>query len=303
MWCAKGGRSGGNSAQAKLTRRRLLKEFKDIKASGLSMVDSPFNGTDEEMGVRLYPTSNILEWHFSFLGAPDSVYEQGVYHGRILLPKDYPRRAPQIAICTPNGRWEVNKFICLSATAFHQETWDSSWNLRTLVMALRGHMLTSPVEIGAISTNLEHRRTLADLSRDYQCPMCRVRHCDLLDPTYGFGEGADMDEEAAVCKRGQGGGGGVATTGAGALTHSIMAPPMQQRRRRRQRRHMDHKLTNRVIAKEMRLHVVDEERRVLARRQRHKLVRQVFIFLASIFMSKFINSMGGKSFVSFSVTV
>ena len=88
----------------------------------------------------------------------------------------------------------------------------------------------------------------------------------------------------------------MATTGARALTQSIMAPPTQQRRRR-------HKLTNRVIAKEMRLRVVDEERRALARRQRHKLVRQVFIFLASIFMSKFINSIGGKSFVSFSVTV
>ena len=30
--------------------------------------------------------------------------------------KDYPRSAPSICVMTPNGRWEPNKNICLSAT-------------------------------------------------------------------------------------------------------------------------------------------------------------------------------------------
>ena len=62
-----------------------------------------------------------------------------------------------IAIMTPNGRWEVGKPICLSATAYHQETWDPSWNLRTLVMALRGHMMTYPREIGGIISTARRR--------------------------------------------------------------------------------------------------------------------------------------------------
>jgi len=90
----------------------------------------------------------------------------------------------------------------------------------------------------------------------------------------------------------------VVATGAGPLTQGGTAMLTQQRRRQR---HMDRKLTNRAIAKEMRLRVNEE--RALARRQRKKMVRQVFIFLVCIFMSQLINSMGGKSFVSFSVSV
>lgn len=59
---AKGGSS--RSPERKLTRRRLIKEFKDIKKMGLSLMDSPFNGTVDELGVRLHPTSNLFEWHF-----------------------------------------------------------------------------------------------------------------------------------------------------------------------------------------------------------------------------------------------
>lgn len=32
--------------------------------------------------------------------------------------------------------------ICLSASAFHQETWQPAWTVRTLVSALRAHMAT-----------------------------------------------------------------------------------------------------------------------------------------------------------------
>jgi hypothetical protein len=68
---------------------------------------------------------------------------------------------------------------CL-ASSYHQETWDMKWNLRTLVLALRGHMLTQPREIGSVLTTPERRKDLAYLSRDYVCKYCGTSHRELL---------------------------------------------------------------------------------------------------------------------------
>jgi hypothetical protein len=79
--------------------------------------------------------------------------------------------------------YQVGKDICLSATAYHQETWDPTWNLRTLVMALRGHMLSYPKEIGAILTSVERQKTLAKFSRNWMCKICGVHHSSLSEST------------------------------------------------------------------------------------------------------------------------
>jgi hypothetical protein len=37
---------------------------------------------------------------------------------------------------TPNGRFEVNKKICLTNTSYHQESWaPAGWNIRTFLEA------------------------------------------------------------------------------------------------------------------------------------------------------------------------
>ena len=176
-----GGKDHNHKSQVSITRQRVIKELRDIGLQEL-LPCFPFNKTAEEVGVRLQPTENLLEWHFSFTGIESSQYDGGVYHGRIILPKDYPRKAPMIAVMTPNGRWEAGKPICLSATAYHQETWDPSWNLRTLVMALRGHMMTYPREIGGIHSSAEKKLLLADASRHYVCPECGMSHNNMLKP-------------------------------------------------------------------------------------------------------------------------
>lgn len=71
-------------------------------------------------------------------------------------------------------------FVVYTATSHHQETWDPNWNLRTLVMALRGHILTQPREIGGILTTVEHQQNLAALSREWSCPICGIQHAGLL---------------------------------------------------------------------------------------------------------------------------
>ena len=163
-----------------LSRKRILSELREIK-NQLITLDVPFNTSSDEIGVRLSPMrSNLLEWHFSFTGISGSPYSEGIYHGRIMLHPEYPRKAPSICMLTPTGRWEVGKDICLSATAHHQETWNPSWNLRTLVMALRGYMVCKPGEIGSISTTADRQRTLALQSVHWACPICGVSHGSLM---------------------------------------------------------------------------------------------------------------------------
>ena len=175
-----GGQSSAQDKALALTRKRIISELKELSIQRL-LLDVAFNASLEECGVRLAPlSSNLLEWHFSFTGVQDSAYDGGVYHGRIRLHPEYPRKAPSISMLTPTGRWEVGKEICLSASAYHQETWDMNWNLRTLVMSLRGFILSQPREIGGILTTSDKQKELAALSRDWACPVCGIRHADLL---------------------------------------------------------------------------------------------------------------------------
>jgi len=74
--------------------------------------------------IRLGPLhNNLLHWHFSIRGPSHSDYERGIYHGRIILPKDYPGSPPRVQVLTPSGRFVTGEDICLSASAFHPETW------------------------------------------------------------------------------------------------------------------------------------------------------------------------------------
>eukprot|EP00600_Ochromonadales_sp_CCMP1393_P005853 CAMPEP_0174961698 /NCGR_PEP_ID=MMETSP0004_2-20121128/4385_1 /TAXON_ID=420556 /ORGANISM="Ochromonas sp., Strain CCMP1393" /LENGTH=264 /DNA_ID=CAMNT_0016210173 /DNA_START=150 /DNA_END=944 /DNA_ORIENTATION=+ len=122
----------------------------------------------------------MLEWHFSFTGVEGTPYEGGVYHGRIKLHREYPQKAPAISMMTPSGRWVVNQDICLSASAHHPETWNPNWNLRTLVLSLRGFMTTKPAEIGSIRSTVAQQQLYAQLSRSFRCPCCDLTHAHLL---------------------------------------------------------------------------------------------------------------------------
>lgn len=192
-----GGQSTGQDKALALTRKRIISELKELSIQRL-LLDVAFNTSRDECGVRLAPlSSNLLEWHFSFTGVQDSAYDGGVYHGRIRLHPEYPRKAPSISMLTPTGRWEVGKEICLSASAYHQETWDMNWNLRTLVMSLRGFILSQPREIGGILTTSDKQRELAASSRDWACPVCGIRHADLLPSA----QSAQVDELQGLLPR------------------------------------------------------------------------------------------------------
>lgn len=58
--------------------------------------------------------------------------------------------------------------------------WNPNWNLRTLVLSLRGFMTTQPRELGSMSAPRDLQRHLASSSRHWACPICGVRHSLLL---------------------------------------------------------------------------------------------------------------------------
>lgn len=43
---------------------------------------------------------NLFEWHFTVQGPPNTEFEGGFYHGRILLPSQYPMQPPNIILLT-----------------------------------------------------------------------------------------------------------------------------------------------------------------------------------------------------------
>lgn len=65
-------------------------------------------------------------------------------------------------IFQPNGRFEINKKICLSISGHHPETWQPSWSIRTALMALIAFMPTpGNGTIGSLDYTTEERQALA----------------------------------------------------------------------------------------------------------------------------------------------
>lgn len=50
---------------------------------------------------------NMFEWHFTIRGPADSSFADGIYHGRILLPTDYPFKPPNIVFLTVSSTFCV----------------------------------------------------------------------------------------------------------------------------------------------------------------------------------------------------
>lgn len=157
--------------------RRIMAEVKELRA---------LSSAPDAMFVAAPLDSDLFEWHFSVRGPPDTAFASGVYHGRILLPPEYPLKAPEIMLLTPNGRFELNTAICLSVTAHHQETWQPSWGIRTILTALIGFMPSAAEGLGALDFPDHERRKLALRSHSWSCPRCGAKPAEQLPPTCTF---------------------------------------------------------------------------------------------------------------------
>ncbi|KAK7203305.1 ubiquitin-conjugating enzyme/RWD-like protein, partial [Myxozyma melibiosi] len=149
--------------------RRILREAKELAEADPDIYAAPAE-------------DDLFEWHFVIRGPPSSVYEHGLYHGRINLPSNYPMSPPSFRFLHDSGRFEVNREICLSISNFHVEEWQPAWGIRMALVALRSFMLTSADgAVGSIDgVPDETRRKIAERSRSFVCPKCRVRNDCLL---------------------------------------------------------------------------------------------------------------------------
>lgn len=117
--------------------------------------------------------NDMFEWHFTVRGAEGTDFEGGIYHGRILLPAEYPFKPPHIIFLTPSGRFETNTKICLSFSAYHPELWQPAWGIRLILEALISFLPTpGDGAIGALDWSPAERKRLAKESQKFCCPQC-----------------------------------------------------------------------------------------------------------------------------------
>jgi ubiquitin-conjugating enzyme E2 J2 len=107
---------------------------------------------------------NVLEWHLLMQGPHDTPFEGGWYVARIKFPEQYPFKPPDLYMCTPNGRFETGKKLCMSMSSFHPETWNPSWNVSKVALGMLSFLLEDELTTGAIRTSEEQKREYAEAS-------------------------------------------------------------------------------------------------------------------------------------------
>ena len=152
----------GQFSTKNTTIKRILKEANELSTKPSSdFVASPLE-------------KDFFEWHFTLRGPPaPSPFENGIYHGRIVLPAAYPMKPPSFRFLTPTGRFEVNREICLSISGHHEETWQPAWGIRTALVAIRSFMDTDARgQLGGMDSSEEVRKRLANQSKNWKCSTC-----------------------------------------------------------------------------------------------------------------------------------
>lgn len=143
--------------------------------------------------------TDLFEWHFTIRGPPaPSPYENGIYHGRIVLPPAYPLKPPSFRFLTPSGRFEVNREICLSISGHHEESWQPAWGIRTALVAIRSFMDTDARgQLGGMEVAEAVRRRLAGESRAWKCSGCGRGNEEVMkeQEEAAAGEGGSKEEE------------------------------------------------------------------------------------------------------------
>jgi len=96
---------------------------------------------------------NLFEWHFTVQGPPATDFEGGVYHGRILLPTEYPMKPPNIILLTVLSYYvyvellfyftlsQSFRFMFFSSVALVSYTYLCKMQVRHLCLAVHSHVL------------------------------------------------------------------------------------------------------------------------------------------------------------------
>jgi ubiquitin-conjugating enzyme E2 J2 len=126
----------------KITIKRINGDYKLFEQSNSQYFDVLAN------------PENILEIYWLMYGREGTPYEGGQYIGKIIHNPQYPCKAPDYYVLTPNGRFETNKKICLTNSSYHQADWaPAAWNL---VSILEGFSSVWHSEIAEDKVGISH---------------------------------------------------------------------------------------------------------------------------------------------------
>ena len=112
-------------------------------------------------------------WYFIIYDLKDTDFDDGVYLGKVILPSNYPFKAPDFCVFTPSGRFEINKKLCTSFSGYHQDLYSPSLNIAGMLHGLISFMTDSVDKpeskgIGGIyNSTKEDKQKLAKDSRNF----------------------------------------------------------------------------------------------------------------------------------------
>jgi ubiquitin-protein ligase len=146
--------------------------MESLNKTTIKRINGDFKKFNEENPkyFDIYPDpNNILEIYFLLYGHEKTPYENGQYVCKIEHNPTYPLKAPDYYVLTPNGRFEVNKKICLTNSAYHQADWaPAAWNLITLIEGFSSiwHSDTNEDKVGISHIGNTDVKTLKKLASE-----------------------------------------------------------------------------------------------------------------------------------------
>ena len=85
--------------------------------------------------IKLFKEDDIYEWDVVLLGAPDSLYNGGIFHIKLSFPKDYPNSKPEVIFLTPIYHLNINprNFSKIEPLGHVSVSFINWWNPKTTV--------------------------------------------------------------------------------------------------------------------------------------------------------------------------
>jgi len=173
--------------------RRLTKELTALRKDPIKLPK-----------ITIVPNeSNILELHYIIEGSPGTPYDGGIYHGKLLFPKDYPLKPPSVIMMTPSGRFQPNRRLCLSMSDFHPETWNPMWSVSTILTGLYSFMLETAPTLGSVETSISQKQKFARQSLEFNVRdsnFCKLfpEYVELHREQMALRRGAAVQDNASI---------------------------------------------------------------------------------------------------------
>lgn len=160
--------SNGRTEPIQHGRRQQRHIKRPINAVGRLKNDFMMIMKDPIPYIKVSPLpSDILECHYVIRGPENTVYQGGIYHGKLRFPVEYPFKPPSIYMITPSGRFLTNTRLCLSFSDFHPGSWNPTWSLSTILTGLLSFMLEEHHAIGSIQASDLQRKMYAKKSLQF----------------------------------------------------------------------------------------------------------------------------------------